>query len=398
MTERPIVKRTRSPGQRPGFSLVEMLVALTLFGSLIAISINIMNQQVRTFYNGSAGADAAQNLRFSMSILDNHVANVGAGVPTGQPQLVYADSDVVVFNTNWMSNVAGDAFAVNVDSTMPLAWVMAVPKPRRFTIPTTAVQYPDTTYLEAGSNSPAETVTFWFAPDASTPAADYILWRQVNDLVPEMVARNLLKPARGPFFRYYRHTAPISGSVRMDTVPQAWLPLHHIVPIHGSNTDTAALARVDSVRAIDIAFQTTDALPAPKTRTYSLSRTIALPNAGKEIKKTCGDEPLLQASVAFIAKDTADAFGTPSVLVRWNASVDEAAGEKDVLRYVLWRSTTPFAFGVVGDPFLSIAAGSPNYQYQDASVLPGTTYYWALAAQDCTPSLSNLKYSTVIVP
>lgn len=390
--------RNRSPGLRPGFSLVEMLVALTLFGSLIAISINVMNQQVRTFYNGSAGADAAQQLRFSMNVLDSHIANVGAGVPSGQPQLVYADSNVVVFNTNWMSNVMGDPFAVNVDSTMPLSWVMAVPKSRKFTIPTTAVQYPDTTYMEVGSNSPAETVTFWFAPDTTTAATDYILWRQVNDQVPEMIARNLLKPARGPFFRFYRHFNPVSGSARLDTVPTAWLPLRHIVPIHGSNTDTASLARVDSVRAIDVAFQTTDALPAPKTRTYSLSRTVALPNAGKEVKKTCGDEPLLQATVAFAAKDTADAFGTPSVIVRWNASVDEAAGEKDVLRYVLWRSTTTFAFGVVGDPFLSIPAGSATYEYRDTSVQPLTTYFWALAAQDCTPSLSNLKTATVIVP
>jgi hypothetical protein len=301
-----------------------------------------------------------------------------------------------------MSNIGGDPFSVNVDSTMPNNWVLSVPKSRAFTIPTTAVVYPDTTYLDGGGASPAETIIFWFALDGSTPQVDdYILWRQVNDQTPEMVARQLLKPARGPFFRFYRHVTPVSGAAFMDTVPKAWLPMRHTAPIHGSATDTGVLARVDSVRAIDVAFQTTDQLPAPYTRTFSLSRTIALPNAGKEIKKTCGDEPLLQTSVSFAIKDTAVAL-VPSVIVRWNASVDEAAGEKDVQRYVLWRSVnTPFAFGSVGDPYLSVAAGTASYEYIDAAVQSGSEYYYALAAQDCTPSLSTLKFSNplkVLIP
>lgn len=385
-----------SGGRRAGFSLFEMLVALTLFGSLMAVAISVVNQQVKTFNNGAAGADAAQHLRFSMSVLDKHIANVGAGVPSGQPQLVYADTNVVVFNANWMSNLGGDPFSVNVDSTMPNNWVMAVPKARAFTIPTTAVVYPDTTYMDGLGISPAETVTFWFALDGSTPATnDYILWRQVNDQVPEMVARNLLKPTRGPFFRYYRHVTPVSGSQRMDTVPAAWLPLRHTAPIHGSVTDTGILARVDSVRAIDVAFQTSDNLPAPYTRTYSLSRTVALPNAGKEIKKTCGDEPLLQIGVAFSVTDSLDASSKHHSVLTWYPSVDETAGEKDVQRYVIWRDTATFAFGVVGDPFLSVAAGDTIYQYIDSAVDTTKTYYYALAAQDCTPSLSNLRFDNV---
>jgi prepilin-type N-terminal cleavage/methylation domain-containing protein len=382
--------------RRPGFSLFEMLVALTLFGGLMTVALSVVNQQVKTFNNGSAGADAAQQLRFSMSVLDKHIANVGAGVPNGQPQVVYADTNVVVFNTNWMSNIGGDPFSVNVDSTMPNNWVMAVPQSRAFTIPTTAIVYPDTTYLDGLALSPAETVTFWFALDGSTPATnDYVLWRQVNDQTPEMVARNLLRPARGPFFRYYRHINPVSGSQRMDTVPASWLPLRHTAPIHGSATDTGVLARVDSVRAIDVAFQTSDNLPAPYTRTYSLSRTVALPNAGKEIRKTCGDGPLLQGSVNFTLVDTVVATKRQLAL-KWQPSVDEYSGEQDVQRYVIWRDTVLFAMGVVRDPFLSVAAGDTAYLYLDATVDTTKTYFYALAAQDCTPSLSNLSIRQVI--
>lgn len=115
-----------SGSRRAGFSLFEMLVAMTLFGSLMAVAISVLNQQVRTFNNGAAGA----------------------GVPSGQPQPVYADSNMVVFNANWMSNISGDPFSVHVDSTMPNNWVLSVPKSRAFTIPTTAVVYPDTTYFD----------------------------------------------------------------------------------------------------------------------------------------------------------------------------------------------------------------------------------------------------------
>jgi hypothetical protein len=213
-----------------------------------------------------------------------------------------------------------------------------------------------------------------------------------------MVARNILKPTSGPFFRFFRHVTPVSGSTRLDTVPAAWQPLRHLRPIHGAKDDTAQYARIDSVRAFEVAFRTTDALPAPKTRTYEIRRVVNLPNAGKEVKKTCGDEPILQAGVNFVAKDTADASGTQSVILRWNASVDEASGEKDVNRYVMWRSTTPFAMGGYGDPYLSVPSGNPNYEYIDGAVLPLTTYYYALAAQDCTPTLSSMRTVTVIVP
>jgi hypothetical protein len=282
---------------------------------------------------------------------------------------------------------------------MPLLWVTALTKARRITFPGTSYQYPDTTYLVGGQNSTAETIIFWFSRDSSTPATDdYVLWRQVNDRPAEMVARNLLRPTSGPFFRYFRHVSPASGSARLDTIPNAWKPVQHLRPIHGAKDDTAQFARIDSVRAFEVAFRTTDGMPAPQTRIHEIRRVIALPNAGKEVKKTCGDEPLLQSGVNFVAVDTTDASGTHSVILRWNASVDEATGEKDVVRYVVWRSTSIFAFGSLGDPYLSVPSGNASYEYIDGAVLPLTTYYYALAAQDCTPTLSSTRSTTVIVP
>ena len=147
-----------------------------------------------------------------------------------------------------------------------------------------------------------------------------------------------------------------------------WLPLRHVRPIHGSNLDTASIARIDSVRAIEVAFRVTDGQPAPRTRTFEMRRAITLPNAGKEVKKTCGDGPILTSAAGFAAKDTTDAGATHFAVLRWNASPDDGSGEKDVVRYVLWRSTTPFAFGTFGDPYLSVVAGSATYEYFDQAM------------------------------
>ena len=81
---------------------------------------------------------------------------------------------------------------------------------------------------------------------------------------------------------------------------------------------------------------------------------------------------------------------TPVVQLDWLPATDESIGEKDVIRYVLYRRSVPNT-GIWGDPFLSIPAGAASYTYEDATVQVGGTYQYAHAAQDCTPSLSPLS-------
>jgi hypothetical protein len=81
--------------------------------------------------------------------------------------------------------------------------------------------------------------------------------------------------------------------------------------------------------------------------------------------------------------------------LRWNAAVDEAGGERDVTRYVIFRRlVTDLAWG---DPYLSIPpAGAPTYLYNDGAVTSGATYVYGLAAQDCTPTNSSLASSAAV--
>ena len=109
--------------------------------------------------------------------------------------------------------------------------------------------------------------------------------------------------------------------------------------------------------------------------------------------RDCGSQPIL--GVALAASVVTLEGGEAAVQLNWDAAVDEAGAEGDVIRYLLFRQQ-----GVGGsdwgDPFLSIPAGQATYTYQDADVVPGQIYRYALGAQDCTPQVSDLAVSAEV--
>ena len=102
---------------------------------------------------------------------------------------------------------------------------------------------------------------------------------------------------------------------------------------------------------------------------------------------TCGDEPILGSPLSL---EVVIVEEKSFVRLEWLPATDESAGEKDVIRYVLYRRDVPNN-GDWGDPFLSIPAGAASYTYDDATVEVGNTYEYAHAVQDCTPSLSPMS-------
>ena len=185
------------------------------------------------------------------------------------------------------------------------------------------------------------------------------------------------------------------STATIDSVKSADLPILHGATIHGSPADTGSFAKVDSIRAVRIAIGATNGRPGSQMQGLSSARVIDMPNAGLELMSTCGDRPFLGVSL------TADYVplesGEPAVTLTWGQAIDEAGGEKDVIRYVVWRRKA--AGPGWGDPYLSIPAGTLTYIYTDAGVESSTTYEYAVAAQDCTPSLSSLSPSaSVTIP
>lgn len=382
--------------RRGGFTLVELIVAISIYGIILTIGVGFVASQNTVFRRGLDQMAALQNMRYAFSTLEMDLPSLGTNVPTIQPSLIYADNDVIAFTGDYASNIANDVFASYIDLGAPNGQV-TVPSPS-ITIPNSAVTWPDTLYLSsAGTRSPAELLVFWFAADTTTARNDdYVLFRQVNDGSPEPVARNLMKNGSEPFFSYLRRIDFSSAPSAVAAIPDSTLPIHHSSTFHRVPADTAHSALADSIRAVKVSFQSSNGLSGRHERVVAATRTIAMPNAGFSLLQTCGDEPILGDTLG--AQLVTLPSGTLASRLTWNAAVDETAGELDVARYVLYRQSTPITADW-GDPYRSIPAGLANYQYDDPAITSGETYVYAIAAQDCTPMLSTLELSpAVIVP
>lgn len=378
-----------SPGtatDRAGVTLVELIVALSIFSVLLATTLGFYRQHGEAFTEGNDRMTVMQNLRYGVNAVEQNVRTAGIGVPPRQPVIVYADDDVMAFNADYAANLANDLTAVFHDPRLPAAAVSALTPSRSITIPLSGFEYPDSAYFAGSANSPAETIIFFFRPDTGTARVDdYILYRQVNDLAPDVVARRLLA-AGEPFFTYYQVTS--SGTWPIE--PIATTPVAHTVPVHGTPADTGVVALVDSIRAVRITYAASNGIPGADRETRRITRLIRLPNAGVETQPNCGNRPLLGTSLLATGVNP---YGTTPGHIRleWTRALDEYTGERDVVRYVLWRREG--ASGAWGDPLVSIAAGSSSYIHQDKSALAGVSYSYAVAAQDCTPLYSELAVS-----
>lgn len=374
-------------------TLVEMLLALFVFSFVMAGALTFLRTQGRSFSLGSERVAMYQNTRYALNDLEKDLRTAGAGTADNQPQMIYAGANVVAFNANYWSNTPGDVFAVYYDPDAPDSAVQALTKTQKTTIPLTSFGYPDTSYMFGPQNSPAETIIFYFQADSTTSRTDdYVLYRQVNNMPPEVVARNLLQTTGLPFFQYYTVSVPAwGGGGTMNLVPAANLPYMHSNKIHLALSDTGPVARIDSVRAVRVNFTSTNGRTGSDERLRTISRMMRLPNAGLVNRKTCGDPPFLGVTPTATVVTVG---GTSSVVLTWAPAIDEVGGEKDVERYVIWRrlSTNPDW----GDPYVSIPSGAATYSYTDGDVASGSSYYYALASEDCTPSLSSQTSSNQV--
>jgi hypothetical protein len=225
------------------------------------------------------------------------------------------------------------------------------------------------------------------------------LLRQVNNNPPEVLVRNVIRDSTNlPFFRYFMLRPPAAGQLsQLIQVPAAQIPLSHAIGVHGNALDVGGSARLDSVRAVLVSFQVTNGEVGAKERTERISMNIPLPNMGLRQLKICGSEPVFGQALGAVHDP---AGGTDKVNLTWNRAFDENSGERDVVRYAIWRRKLAPVLEQYTDPLTSVAAGFPNYLLVDSQDLePGATYEYQIAAQDCSPKLSVPVVSApVIIP
>lgn len=382
---------------RRGVTLIEMLIAITVFTMVLAATLGFLSRLSRGLDKNASDMGMLQNLTFASSILSEELRMAGANVPFKQPVVVYAGASSFSFNADYASDV-DSLYAVYYLPNLPAGQRNALLPADQIAIPgsSPSFTYPDSTYMADGGASmpsPAETITWFFALDTSTTAAnDYVLLRQVNDQPPEVAVRNVLQTPGRNFFRYSYKRIPAAGTSQssLDTVPSAWMPLRHTQGAHGSPADTAVAARVDSLASVEVAFTVSNGLTGANQRTRAISFAVPMPNMGTRKVTSCGDIPLFGSGITTAWQiNTLASPPDTFMLVRWNQATDETAGESDVVSYVIWRRlvTDP----LWNEPLASVPAGPTSPSFADQTAIPGTAYTYAVAAQDCTPSLSTMS-------
>jgi prepilin-type N-terminal cleavage/methylation domain-containing protein len=371
----------RPQATRPGFTLIELMLSLTLTTLVFAIALPFFRMQSKAVEANVGRGEASQSARFVQNAIDRELRLAG-GV-TGQPLIVQATPWAVSFNVDLVSRVADDANAVYVnpdaDSLEVTSWQLA----NAAALPTGARTYPSRDYTDAlGNLSGAETITYYVAVDVTSGRPDlYNVWRRVNERDSTLVARDIHIPAdTGYFFRYWRTTA--AGALA--PVPNASLPIYW--------DDT--LGRADSLRVVDMrvsALFHDDRDGAEVTRTtYASTRLL---NAGLLKQHTCGTAPLPPRNV--VATMTYDPDGAPvSVVVSWDASLEEASGERDVATYVVQRLIDGEAAWTTLRN--TAANGDASYSFEDFALGGGDRTY-GVFAQDCSPANSAVVSSSLVV-
>lgn len=385
-----------------GFTLIELLVAMVVFLIVLGGALGFLTAQQRAFQRGSDAMGMLQNLSYGSDNLDSQLRTAGGNTPDEQPPVVYAGSSAFAFNADYISNDAADIWAVYVDPDASGAETEALRVASPISIPTSspAFVYPARDYLTGAFNSPAETIILYFAVDNETTRSDdFLLMRQVNGNPPEVLIRKVLRDSTSlPFFRYYKHRIAALGQLpQLVPVPAGEIPMSHPFATHGNTADLESTSsRIDSLRAVLVSFKVTNGETGAKERTERISMNIPLPNMGLKLLKICGSQPVLGSPGLVAVFDTTG--GVDKVNLTWSRAFDENSGEKDVLRYVLWRrKLLPLPAEPLGDPLTSIGAGFATYLYTDVQALEvDATYQYQLAAQDCSPKLSTPVSTTVI--
>ncbi len=375
---------------RAGFSLVELLVTLVVLSMIMGTTVMFFQSQNKAFITGSEKIDLFQNARYAISQTERIVRTMGAGVTGQQPMLVYGGNDVVAFNTDYTENdTTNYRWAVNFNPTINGRFTQAWDVSAARVIPNTSYTYPPQTFTQPnGSPTPAETKIYYFTLDSSTTRTDdYVLMEQTNDGTPEYIARNLLAYPGRPFFEYTLARRLASGLDTMVVASGGNLPLKRLVLQSSfTSTDTANAIRPDSVREVRINFRVTNGKTGSAERTRDFSQMIQVPNNGLPSPNVCGRAPF-PPNTFTATPDPTPASGV--IRLNWDRSPDHGGGEFDIRQYVLWQRDDTAT--VWQDPLMLVRADTTTaYSALIGGLIPGRTYKFGVAAQDCTPAESSI--------
>ena len=378
--------------RRAGFTLAELLISITLTIAIFASAVPFFTMQMRQLQQNIGRSDAQQTARFAQNTVDRELRNIGIavtpmqsalGIPRNQPKIVQAAAFAVTFNSNLVAQDTVDMNAVYYDPNVPASLTTALATANMVTLPLSSKTYPDYVYRDAtGLLSSAETVSYWASLDSTSSYSDeYVMFRRVNDGPVAVVARGLRVPSGQALFKYRR----VYGTGVVDSIPTASLPILW----------DAASQVADSIRTVTLTvrgvFRGYNLQNKATTYERYVSTQTNLANIGLAQRNSCGDIPLNPGSptAALIVVGGV----TERVRVSFNASNDEASGEKDVERYAIFRREVGNAWD---EPIAVVGKSGGPYVWEDFDIQAGLTFEYGVAAQDCSPANSTILTSNSV--
>jgi prepilin-type N-terminal cleavage/methylation domain-containing protein len=377
---------------RAGFTLLEMMLSVTIMLLVFGIVIPFFQSQVGVMSAHAGRFDAQQNARFGAGTIDRELRIAGEGVPNQQPMIVQASPYAVTFNADLAtydsSSTLSTFGAVYYDPDLSASATTSLPNTSKITLPLSAVVYPDSNYYnQSGPLSYAETISFWVALDTTAGSnGRYALYRRVNNLTPTIVSKGLVIRAGDPPPFTYMVYDTLGQQV---AIPQTRLPIYHVA-MHGSTTDIGNSALTDSIRLVRVHLVGSYYGTKADTAYRTIDLGVRIMNAGLLNLSTCGNPPIFGQAVTA----TYSATVPKKIVVTWSPALDETGGEKDVERYVVYRRTATAT--VFGEPYTSIPAGNATYSFSDLQVASGDNWVYGVAAQDCGGQFSPVTTSAAV--
>lgn len=362
-------------GARRGFTLIEILVAMTLTLAVFAITLPFVRAQTRALGASAGRLDADQVARYAQRAIDRDLRMASAD--PGQPLIVYAGPMGVAFNANLVAADTTDPNAADIESgaaaTLTESWALAAAGALPFATRT----YPAQDYLDAdGAASRNETIAYFLHPDTISGRSDlYVLYRRVNARDSVAIVRALQVDADSAFFAYYR---PLTGT--LTRIADTRLPLYW--------DSTAA----DSITAVGMRVT---GFYRERTTGKETLRTVywrtPVPNAGRAAGEGCGAAPGTPNNVTATRAFVDWPF---RVEVTWQPAADDGAGANDVTGYLVERQSG-------SGPWVPLASvpATRAASYRWHHVLPGDgTYTYGVRAIDCGGLASTRDTDGVTLP
>lgn len=366
--------RTPRGTERAGFTILELVVAVSLTLVVFAITLPFVRVQTEALGNTAGRLDAEQVARYAQRAIDKDLRLAVAD--PGQPLIVYAGPMGIAFNVNLVAPDTTDPNALGVESgalsSLTEAWRVA----DATVIPKTTRTYPTVDYTDAGGAlSRNETVMYFLHADTVTGRTDiYVLYRRVNARDSVQIVRGIHVPADSAFFTYQRM---VSGS--MTAIAQSSLPLYW---------DSTLTAEIRAVQLRSAGFYRPRRASIGSSVVEDVIRTVywsvVLTNLSAS-GRDCGAAPVQPADSKF--KSSVRKSKPSRVELDWDDSDDDASGAGDVGYYLLEKKRS--AASTWSSMATVPATRSSAYRWSEMNPTETGSFDYSLRAVDCGGAMST---------